>query len=133
MPEEIKPMLSTLVDEPFTNENWLFEIKWDGYRAVAYIGNNYFELLSRNNLSFLKKYSPVADALKALGVHAVLDGEIVAVNENGLGDFQLLQNWQTTHIGNLHYYVFDIIWLEGYDLTSLPLIERKRILHEMIL
>jgi bifunctional non-homologous end joining protein LigD len=132
MPEEIKPMLSTLVDEPFTNENWLFEIKWDGYRAVAYIDNHYFELLSRNNLSFLKKYSPVADALKALGIHAVLDGEIVAVNENGLGDFQLLQSWQTTHIGNLHYYVFDIIWLEGYDLTSLPLIERKRILQEII-
>ena len=132
MPEEIKPMLSTLVDEPFTNENWLFEIKWDGYRAVAYIDNHYFELLSRNNLSFLKKYSPVADALKALGIHAVLDGEIVAVNESGLGDFQLLQNWQTTRIGNLHYYVFDIIWLEGYDLTSLPLIERKRILQEII-
>lgn len=132
MPQEIKPMLATLVDEPFSNENWLFEIKWDGYRAIAYMDNNYFELLSRNNLSFLEKYSPVADALRALGVNAVLDGEIVAVDEKGLGNFQLLQNWQTTHIGNLHYYVFDIVWLEGYDLTVLPLIERKRILQEII-
>src|SRR5205809_5326431 len=101
MQQEIKPMLATLVDEPFSNENWLFEIKWDGYRAVAYMDDNYFELLSRNNLSFLQKYGPVADALKDLGIRAVLDGEIVAVNEKGLGNFQLLQNWQTTHIGNL--------------------------------
>lgn len=89
-------MLATLVDEPFSNEHWLFEIKWDGYRAVAYMDYNYFELLSRNNLSFLEKYNPVADALKVLGIRAVLDGEIVAVDEKGLGNFQLLQNWQTT-------------------------------------
>jgi bifunctional non-homologous end joining protein LigD len=132
MPQDIKPMLATLVDTPFSNENWLFEIKWDGYRAVAYMGDDYFELVSRNNLSFLEKYSPVADALKALGIRAVLDGEIVAVDEKGVGNFQLLQNWQTTRIGNLHYYVFDIIWLEGYDLTQLPLIERKRILQQII-
>jgi bifunctional non-homologous end joining protein LigD len=132
MPQDIKPMLATLVDTPFSNENWLFEIKWDGYRAVAYMEDDYFELVSRNNLSFLEKYSPVADALKALGIRAVLDGEIVAVDEKGVGNFQLLQNWQTTRIGNLHYYVFDIIWLEGYDLTQLPLIERKRILQQII-
>jgi bifunctional non-homologous end joining protein LigD len=125
-------MLATLVDEPFSNENWLFEIKWDGYRAVAYMDRNYFELLSRNNLSFAEKYSPVAEALKALNINAVLDGEIVAVNEKGLADFQLLQNWQTSRVGNLHYYVFDIVWLEGYDVTALPLMERKEILQKII-
>jgi bifunctional non-homologous end joining protein LigD len=132
MPQETKPMLATLVDTPFSNENWLFEIKWDGYRAVAYMGDDHFELVSRNNLSFLEKYSPVVDSLKALSIRAVLDGEIVAVDEKGVGNFQLLQNWQTTRIGNLHYYVFDIIWLEGYDLTQLPLVERKRILQQII-
>jgi bifunctional non-homologous end joining protein LigD len=132
MPREIKPMLSTLVDEPFSDENWLFEIKWDGYRAVAYMDDHDLNLLSRNNLSFLEKYGPVADALETLHIRAVLDGEIVAVNEKGFGDFQLLQNWQTTRIGDLHYYVFDIVWLEGYDLTSLPLTERKRILQQII-
>jgi bifunctional non-homologous end joining protein LigD len=132
MPQEIKPMLATLVNEPFSDDNWLFEIKWDGYRATAYMNNKYFELLSRNNLSFSEKYAPVADALKALGINALLDGEIVAVDENGLGNFQLLQNWQTTHEGSLHYYVFDIVWLEGYDLTSLSLIERKKILQQLI-
>src|SRR5215216_6967579 len=132
MPQEIKPMLATLVDEPFSNENWLYEIKWDGYRAVAYMDEDYFELLSRNNLSFSEKYDPVSDALKTLNINAVLDGEIVAVNERGLADFQLLQNWQTTRQGSLHYYVFDIIWLEGYDLTALSLIERKQILQKVI-
>ena len=125
-------MLATLVDEPFSNEDWLFEIKWDGYRAVAYMDKNHFELLSRNNLSFAEKYNPVSEALRALNINAVFDGEIVAVNEKGLADFQLLQNWQTTRQGTLHYYVFDIIWLEGYDLTALPLIERKRILQQII-
>ena len=125
-------MLSSLVDEPFSNEDWLFEIKWDGYRAVAYMKENYFELLSRNNLSFKEKYSPVTEALEALKINCVFDGEIVAVNEKGMANFQLLQNWQTSREGSLQYYAFDILWLEGYDLTALPLIERKRILQEII-
>jgi len=74
----------------------------------------------------------VTNALKELSVNAVFDGEIVAVNGKGLAEFQLLQNWQTTEEGFLQYFVFDIIWLEGYDLTQLPLIERKRILKEVL-
>ena len=132
MPQEVKPMLATLIDEPFSSEDWLFEIKWDGYRAMAYMSEDHFELLSRNNLSFTEKYTPVAEALQSLAIRAVLDGEIVAVNEEGLAEFQLLQNWQTTKEGNLHYYVFDVLWLEGYDLTRLPLIERKRILQAVL-
>ena len=131
MPHRIKPMLATLIDEPFTDENWLFEIKWDGYRALAYMDEN-IEILSRNNLSFAGKYAPIAESLKALNICAVLDGEIVAVNEKGIADFQLLQNWQNSRTGDLRYYVFDIIWLEGYSLTALPLIERKRILEKLI-
>lgn len=125
-------MLATLVDEPFSDKNWLYEIKWDGYRAIAYMGENYFEILSRNNLSFSEKYSPIAEALQALSFNAVFDGEIVAMNEKGLSDFQLLQNWQSTREGILCYYVFDIIWLEGYDLTVLPLMDRKKILQKII-
>ena len=66
-------MLASLVDEPFSDENWLFEIKWDGYRALTYMDENIFEILSRNNLSFAEKYAPVADALKSLNIRAVLD------------------------------------------------------------
>ena len=125
-------MLSTLIDKPFSNENWLYEIKWDGYRALAYMDKHHFELLSRNNLSFAEKYDPVTESLKALKMNAVLDGEIVAVDEKGLANFQLLQNWQTTRQGSLRYYVFDIIWLDGYNLSALPLIERKRIIQALI-
>lgn len=132
MPQEVKPMLATLVNEPFSSDDWLFEIKWDGYRALAYMDEDYFEILSRNNLSFTQKYALVAEALQRLGIRAVLDGEIVAINKQGLAEFQLLQNWQNNPSGNLHYYVFDILWLEGYDLTRIPLVERKRILQRII-
>ncbi|HZF66336.1 MAG TPA: DNA ligase D, partial [Chitinophagaceae bacterium] len=132
MPMPIKPMLAVLTDQPFSSSDWLFEIKWDGYRALAYIDQNNFDLLSRNNLSFKDKYAPVAEALQPLKLRAVLDGEIVAVNEEGRAEFQLLQNWQTTREGHLCFYVFDIIWLNGKDLTQLPLLERKKILQQAI-
>jgi bifunctional non-homologous end joining protein LigD len=131
MPQNVVPMLATLTDEPFDNENWVFEIKWDGYRAVAYCNENYVELISRNLTPFTEKYYPVTDALKQLKLKAVLDGEIVAVNEKGLAVFQYLQNWQNTPV-HLQYFVFDILWLGGYDLTHVPLTERKRILKEVL-
>jgi bifunctional non-homologous end joining protein LigD len=131
MPQDVVPMLATLTNEPFDNKNWIFEIKWDGYRAVAYCDHENVELISRNLSSFTEKYYPVARALQQVGLSAVLDGEIVAVNEKGLAAFQLLQNWQNTPV-RLQFFVFDILWLDGYDLTALPLIERKRILKEVI-
>jgi bifunctional non-homologous end joining protein LigD len=131
MPEDVVPMLATLINEPFDNDDWLFEIKWDGYRAVAYCNEENVELISRNLTPFTEKYFPVTEALQQLGLNAVFDGEIVAVNEEGLGEFQLLQNWQNTP-ARLQFFIFDILWLDGYDLTSLPLIERKRILKEVL-
>lgn len=130
MPQEITPMLATLVNEPFDDASWLFEIKWDGYRAVAYCGDT-TEVISRNQTAFTEKYFPVTEALQALGINAVFDGEIVAVNEKGLAEFQLLQNWQNTP-ARLQFFIFDILWLDGYNLTGLPLIERKRILKEIL-
>ena len=123
-------MLATLVSEPFDSKNWIFEIKWDGYRAVAYCADT-VDLISRNLVSFTEKYFPVTEALQQLGIHAVLDGEIVAVNQKGLAEFQLLQNWQNTP-ARLQYFVFDVLWLDGYDVTGLPLVERKRILKEIL-
>jgi len=131
MPQNVVPMLATLVDEPFDNENWLFEIKWDGYRAVAYCNGKSVELISRNLTPFTEKYYPVTDAFKQLRVNAVFDGEIVAVDEKGLAVFQSLQNWQNTPV-RLQYFIFDILWIDGYDLTRVPLIERKRILKEVL-
>ncbi|MDB5197497.1 MAG: ligase [Flaviaesturariibacter sp.] len=131
MPHEFKPMLATLVDQPFSNEDWLYEIKWDGYRAVAEIQDGQVELISRNLKPFTDRYLPVAESLQGLGFDAVFDGEIIAVDEKGLGNFQLLQNWQNSPV-QLQYSIFDIIWLEGYDVTQLPLLERKGLLKKLL-
>ncbi|MGV3656833.1 MAG: DNA ligase D, partial [Chitinophagaceae bacterium] len=130
-PTGIKPMLATLVDQPFDSKDWIFEIKWDGYRALSYCNNKKVDLVSRNRKPFKDKYGPVKEALQNLGINAVLDGEIVAVDENGLANFQLLQNWQN-NAASLQYFVFDILWLDGKDLTQLPLVERKRILRRLL-
>lgn len=131
MPREVVPMLATLADEPFDDANWIFEIKWDGYRALAYCDGRHVKLVSRNLTPFTEKYHPISNALKELKYKAVFDGEIVAVDEKGLAVFQFLQNWQNTPV-HLQYFIFDILWLNGYDLTQLPLIERKRILKEIL-
>ena len=131
MPKDLIPMFATLTDQPFDGDQWLFEIKWDGYRAVAYADGEHVEILSRNLLPFTEKFSPVMKALQTLGLQAVLDGEIVAVDEKGLAVFQSLQNWQNTPV-HLLYYVFDLVWLNGRDITHLPLLERKKLLRELI-
>jgi len=125
-------MLATLVDEPFDDENWFFEIKWDGYRAIGSVINGKTDLYSRNNISFKEKYSAVSEALKDFERNVIVDGEVVSLDEHGFSRFQYLQNWQRDAQGELVYYVFDLLWLDGYDLTSLPLTERKKILREVI-
>ncbi len=125
-------MLAVLADEPFNNENWLFEIKWDGYRAVAEIENGNVNIYSRNGISFNDKFTPVVESLKRIKHDVILDGEVVSVDENGISKFQLLQNYQKTGKGNLLYYVFDIIYLDGYDLKNIPLIKRKEILKKIL-
>lgn len=132
MPKNIIPMLATLTDGPFDDTDWLFEIKYDGYRAVSYLDGNDVSIMSRKNLSFNNKFTPVAEALQELNIKAVLDGEIVALNEEGKSEFQLLQQWQKSGKGELVYYVFDILWFNGYNLMELPLYERKIILQQVL-
>jgi bifunctional non-homologous end joining protein LigD len=124
-------MLATLVTEPVEDKGWLYEMKWDGYRAVAYL-NGSVELRSRNNKSFNEKYYPLYASLKAWGIDAVVDGEIVVVNQQGIPDFSNLQLWRSEADGELLYYLFDILWLEGKSLTHLPLEERKEILKAIV-
>lgn len=131
-PAGIKPMLTTLVDKPFDAEGWSYEIKWDGYRAIAYRNRKKTGLLSRNNISFRDQFYPVYEALQNWDIQAVVDGEIVAVNEKGFSSFQQLQNWRSEADGELFYYVFDILWLDGYDLTGLPLAARREILKPLV-
>ncbi len=133
MPENIEPMLATLVDKPFDEEGWLYEVKWDGYRALAFLNNDITEIKSRNNKSFNEKFYPIYDGLKSLNINAVLDGEIIVADKNGVSDFGSLQNWRSEADGTLKFYVFDILWLNGKTLMHLPLIDRREILKEVIL
>ena len=131
-PAEIKPMLATLVDAPIDEPGWTYEIKWDGYRALGFINKGNVELVSRNNKSFNQKFYPIYDALKKWKINAVVDGEIIVVNEKGEADFSDLQGWRSEADGLLIYYLFDILWLDGKDLMRLPLNERRKILASVI-
>ena len=131
-PLTFKPMLAVLVNEPFNTEGWVYEVKWDGYRAISLLKKSRVEIKSRNNKSFSDKFYPVTRALAELKLNAVLDGEIVVTNENGISDFGSLQNWRSEADGELNYYMFDIPWLNGSDLTQTPLIERKTLLEKLI-
>lgn len=128
----LKPMLATLVDQPFDEQGWLYEVKWDGYRALALINKGKVELKSRNDKSFNDKFYPLTKALAAWKINAVLDGEIVVLGNNGVSSFGGLQGWRSEADGDLVYYVFDILWYEGKDLTGLPLTERKAILSAVL-
>jgi bifunctional non-homologous end joining protein LigD len=132
VPANIKPMKATLVDEPFDEPGWLFEVKWDGYRAIAVLDKkDGAQLISRNNLPF-DKYYPINEALKSWKKNAVLDGELLVLNEKGISDFGAMQNWRSEADGNLVYYIFDILWYEGKNLMSLPLSDRQAIVQNII-
>ncbi|HEY0743216.1 MAG TPA: DNA ligase D [Chryseosolibacter sp.] len=132
IPSDIKPMLATLVDKPSDAKGWLYEVKWDGFRAIAYVNAGEVELRSRNNKDFNKKFYPVYQELKDWKIKAVVDGEIIVVNDKGKPDFNALQEWRSEADGELVYYLFDVLWLEGYDLKNVPLAERKEILKNII-
>lgn len=128
----IEPMLATLVDKPFDNGDWVYEVKWDGYRAVAFMHKGDVELKSRNDKSFNEKFYPIYDQLKEIKLNAIMDGEVVVLDKNGVANFGGLQNWRSEADGDLVYYVFDILWYEGKDLKNLSLLERKAILKTVL-
>jgi bifunctional non-homologous end joining protein LigD len=127
----MKPMLATLVEEPFNDPHWIFEIKWDGYRAVAHKTKK-VQLLSRNDKSFNARFPFIVKELEKLPGKFILDGEIVILDKQGRSRFQLLQNYENTKAGTPHYYIFDIISYQGKDLTHLPLIKRKELLRKLL-
>ena len=92
MPTVIHPMLATLVDDPFSDSNWIFETKWDGFRSVCFIRNGKARLVSRNQLEMTPQYPELVDLPKQINAReAILDGEIVALDKDGMPRFQLLQ------------------------------------------
>jgi bifunctional non-homologous end joining protein LigD len=132
MPHSLQPMLATSVKEPFDHPDWIFEVKWDGYRAIGEIRGDGVSLYSRNGISFDKKFSPITEALRKFGFDAVLDGEIVVVDDQGRPDFQVLQHYHDSGSGHLLYYVFDLLYFRGHELTDLPLLRRKELLKKIL-
>ncbi len=128
----IKPMLAKEVDKPFDDKAWVFEIKWDGYRAIAEVNNDKVSLYSRNGNSFNVMYPIIVSELGKMKINTVLDGEIVVLDKNGNPDFQLLQDYGNNSTVPLKYYVFDILSINGKDLTGQPLLERKKILKKLL-
>ncbi|HUM46060.1 MAG TPA: DNA ligase D [Chitinophagales bacterium] len=131
-PAKVLPMLATLVDKPFDAAGWEYEIKWDGYRTIALCNKNKIELKSRNDKSFNDKFYPVYKSLQEWNVHAVVDGEVVVLDEDGKSNFGALQNWRSEADGEIYFYVFDLLWLNGKNLMQLPLSERRSILKQIM-
>ena len=144
MPTEIHPMLATSIDEPFDGSDWLFEIKWDGYRAVAFIENNKVRLVSRNQNELTARYPELTDLPHYVKAKtAILDGEVVALDEQGRPSFSLMQQRTGFRPGGRRaasnadvpvlYYAFDLLYLNGYDWRRVPLENRKKELASVLI
>jgi bifunctional non-homologous end joining protein LigD len=134
-PEFISPQLATLVDKPPEGVDWIHEIKFDGYRILAFKNGSEVILKSRNNKDWTNNLHPIAQAVSQLPFkQIVLDGEVVVLDNEGRSDFQLLQNSLNGENQNpLIYFLFDLLYFEGYDLRDLGLIERKSILKNVLI
>ena len=144
MPSAVRPMLATLVDKPFDNDDWLYEIKWDGYRAVSFLDGKSLRFVSRNQNDLTSAYPELQDIVSSVKARtAILDGEIVALDDQGRPSFSLMQ--QRTGVGEggrrirrtrddipVVYYVFDLLYLDGYDLMQADLALRKQLLASII-
>ena len=125
-------MVARLVRDRFDREGGLFELKWDGFRTIAETdGTNGEKLYSRNQSDFKKRFPPIAQALSELGRPAILDGEIVALDDHAHPRFEWLVN-RGPQRGTLVYYVFDLLMLDGKDLRQLPLQKRKQRLDRLL-
>lgn len=127
-----KPMLATLTEKPFDDADWLFEMKWDGYRAITEWKKGKLKLYSRNGLSFIHKYPVIAEALTTLPHDAILDGEIVVLDEKGRPRFQKLQDYDNDPRAPIVYCLFDLLFLQGKDCRGLPLLQRKELLKKLL-
>jgi bifunctional non-homologous end joining protein LigD len=131
LPKRLQPMLATLTDAPFDDRDWVFETKWDGFRMIADIAGGRVTLYSRNGEIISDRYRDVAKALEKVKSGAVLDGELVALDAQGISHFQLLQNALRAE-APLQYCVFDVMFAGGDDLRNLPLLERKKRLRRLL-
>jgi bifunctional non-homologous end joining protein LigD len=134
IPDIFKPQLATLAAHAPAGEQWLSELKYDGYRALSRIDEGAVNMLTRNGHDWTGKWPRLAEALSELPVSSAwLDGEVAAIDDDGNISFQLLQNaMKQGQDAKLVYLVFDLMYLNGYDLTDMPLIKRKELLQTLL-
>lgn len=140
-PPKLAPMLATQIERPFSDPDWFFEPKLDGFRGLAFIKDD-VKIQSRRGYDLTRSFRPIAESLKSVGHQTVLDGEILALAEDGKPCFDCLQQQIGMRMeGARHrpkipyelvYYVFDVLFLDGYGLMGVPLVERKRVLSSFI-
>ena len=128
----VRPMLATRTNGVFSKPGWIYELKWDGYRMLANIHQGKVNIYSRNGISYNLKFRAICQELQKIPHDAILDGEVVVVNPEGIPEFQKLQNYKEDTEGELRYYVFDLLYLNGHDITHLPLTERKSLIENVI-
>ncbi|KXK25887.1 MAG: putative ATP-dependent DNA ligase YkoU [candidate division WS6 bacterium OLB20] len=129
--KSMSPMLASVTDEPFSSKDWLFEIKYDGYRMLAVTGDE-AKLLSRNGKDYSAKFPGIMKELRQMSFNAVLDGEAVVQDEQGRTDFGALKRYLSGGEGEALLYVFDILSFEGDDLTGIPLEDRKAAIERLL-
>ena len=143
IPRSVAPMLATLAERPPTGDAWLFEVKWDGVRALCFIDNNELRIFSRTQKRCEQQYPELSVLPRQVKAsQAILDGEIAVLDDQGRSSFNLIQPRISVADANtiahlarstpVHLFLFDLLYLDGYDLRGVPLEERKRLLAEIV-
>ena len=127
-----KPMLASSGDKIFNDPAWIYELKWDGYRMLAHISEGKVSLTSRNGIAYNSRFPNLIRDLASISHKVILDGEVVALNSDGLPVFQALQNYDENTDLDLRYYVFDMLFLNGHTMVDLPLKDRKSLIPEVL-
>jgi bifunctional non-homologous end joining protein LigD len=134
LPQFVAPMQASSVKKPFDSPDWIFETKLDGYRAITVIDSaGKARIWSRNRLPLEPKFPMIRDAVEELKLRStILDGEIVALDDEGIPRFQLLQKWQKRPTAPVAYVLFDLLWDNRRDLTGKGVVQRRERLQEVI-
>jgi bifunctional non-homologous end joining protein LigD len=129
----VQPMLPTLTKAPFSNPDWLFEPKWDGYRAICFLENGRVRFASKNSKSLTQRFPELQGIPKSIKAEtAILDGEIVALDKKGVPNFAGLRSGKFANECAIVFYAFDLLNLNGADLSQKPVVERKTILRRIL-
>jgi len=138
MPRRVDPCVATLVDKPPQGPEWAFEVKWDGYRLAVHVEPNDVRAITRGGYDWTKKFGAIVAEARELGrASMILDGEVVVLDDQGRSDFGRLQRAvgkkPSLHdAGEIIFYVFDLLYLDGQDLRMHPLSERRRLLEPIV-